>query len=180
MRCSTRATLVALTLAGISTSSALAASQTFNINANGAKEVNAGGTPNQGDPDGTAIGTLLLDDGTGGSTGFATFNVTVANVDFPFTGFHIHQAPSTTTGSIVLNFGSPETFRTGNIVAGTVPGLSSSTIDAVFANPQGFYFNMHNQPFPGGAVRDQLPEPGSVALLAVAGAGALLRPRRRP
>jgi hypothetical protein len=64
-------------------------------------------------------------------------------------------------------------------VAGTVNGLSSTTIDSVLANPLGYYFNMHNQPFPGGVVRDQLPEPGSLALLAIAGGGALLRPRRR-
>src|SRR5438046_1978913 len=35
---------------------------TYNIFATGAAEVNAGGTPNQGDLDGTATGTLTLND----------------------------------------------------------------------------------------------------------------------
>lgn len=151
--------------------------ETFAIQATGAKEVNAAGVPNQGDPDGSAVGTLTLDSGTVGNTGSATFNLTVANLDFPFTAFHIHQAPANTTGPIVLNFGNPETFRVGNVVSGTVPGLSSATIDAVFANPSGFYFNMHNGPFPAGAVRDQLttpvPEPGSLVLTGIGVLAAL-------
>jgi hypothetical protein len=167
----------ALSLAAASR--APAAVMLYNIDANGVNEVNAGGTPSQGDPDGSAIGTLQLDDGTGGTTGSATFNITVANVDLPFTGFHIHQAAANTTGPIVLNFGSPETFRSGNVVSGTVTGLSSTTIDNVFANPTGFYFNMHNNPFPGGAVRDQLPEPASLGVLSLATVGLLRRRRCR-
>src|SRR4051794_2704350 len=73
------------------------ASQTFNILANGIKEVSAGGTPGQGDLDGTAIGTLALDS----VAGTATINVTLSNIDLAtLSGHHIHQAPATTTGSI--------------------------------------------------------------------------------
>jgi hypothetical protein len=158
------------------------ASMSFAITATGLEEVSTQGVPNQGDPDGFANGTLTLDSGTTGNTGSATFNLTVGNIAFPFTGFHIHQAPATTTGSIVLDFGTPETFRTGNTVAGTVNNLSSTTINNVFANPAGFYFNMHNGAFPGGAVRDQLttpiPEPSSVAIVAVGGIAAIISARR--
>jgi hypothetical protein len=155
--------------------------QVFNINADGAKEVTAGGVPNQGDPDGTAIGTLTLDEGTGsGNTGSATFNLTLANLDLTtFSGHHIHQAPSTTTGPIVLDFGDPDTIRTGSLLSGTVSGLPAATILNVFANPTGFYYNLHNGPFPGGAVRDQLvPEPSALALLAFGVSGLLIRRRR--
>jgi hypothetical protein len=155
--------------------SALAAQQTFNINANGAKEVTAGGVPNQGDPDGTAIGTLTLDN----VTGQAIINITLANIDTTtLSGHHVHQAPFNTTGNIVLDFGDPDNIRTGNLLSGTIGGLSTTTINNVFANPSGFYYNIHNTPFSGGAVRDQLPEPG-VALLVGIGAIGLMRRRGR-
>jgi hypothetical protein len=165
------------------TASSHATSMSFSITATGLEEVNASGVPNQGDPDGFANGTLTLDTGTTGNTGSATFNLTVGNIAFPLSGFHIHQAPATTTGSIVLDFGNPETFRTNNTVAGTVNNLSSTTINNVLANPSNFYFNMHNGAFPGGAVRDQLttviPEPSALAIIAISGIGVTLSARRR-
>lgn len=160
-----------------------ATSMSFNITATGLEEVNASGVPNQGDPDGFANGTLTLDSGTTGNTGSATFSLTVGNIAFPFSGFHIHQAPATTTGSIVLDFGNPEAFRTNNTVAGTVNNLSSTTVNNVLANPSNFYFNMHNGAFPGGAVRDQLttviPEPSALAIIALGGIGVMLFARRQ-
>jgi hypothetical protein len=161
---------------------AFGASMSFLITATGLEEVNGAGVPNQGDPDGFANGTLTLDSGTTGNTGSATFNLTIGNIDLPFSGFHIHQAPATTVGSIVLDFGNPEAFRNGNTISGTVNNLSSTTVNNVFANPAGFYFNMHNTPFPGGAVRDQLttpiPEPSSAAITDVAGIATLIGARR--
>ena len=137
---------------------------TYAINANGAKEVTSGGVPNQGDLDGSASGTLTLDNGTGaGSTGSATFSITLSNIDITtLTGHHIHMAPATTTGSIVLDFGDPDSLRTGSVISGTISNLSATQITAVFANPSNFYYNIHNGAFSGGAVRDQLvpvPEP---------------------
>jgi hypothetical protein len=158
--------------------SARAVSQIFNITANGIKEVSAGGVPN-GDPDGLAVGTVQLDNGTGsGTTGSAIINITITNVDFPLTGHHIHQGPITSIGGIVLDFGNPESFRSGNTITESVSNLSAATINNVFANPSAFYYNIHNIPFGGGAVRDQLtPEPGVASLIAVSVIG-LLRRRR--
>lgn len=158
-----------------------AASFIFNISANGIKEVTVAGVSN-GDSDGSSIGTLLLDNGTGaGTTGFATFNLTLANIDLnTLSGHHIHQAPAGTTGSIVLDFGDPDTVRTGNLLSGTITGLSATVITSILANPSGFYYNTHNGAFPAGAVRDQLaiPEPASAVLLTL-GAGGMLCSRRR-
>jgi hypothetical protein len=161
-------------------SGADAAIMTFNINANGIKEVNAGGTPN-GDPDGTGVGTLTLDSGTGGTTGSATFNITFANVDFPIGGYHVHKGPPTSTGGIFLDFAAlktAESMRTGDVLAGTVTGLDSAKVDSVLAAPTDYYLNFHNTPFPGGFVRDQLPEPGSLAFLGLGGLALLGRRRR--
>jgi len=161
---------------------AQAASTVFSINADGIKEVTAGGTPGQGDLDGTAIGTLTLDNGTGvGTTGSATFNITLANLDLTsLTGHHIHQAVATTTGGIVLDFGDPDTIRSGSVLSGTITGLSATVVTAVLGNPPGFYYNVHNGSFPSGAVRDQLsvPEPAASALLLI-GAVTLFGRRRR-
>jgi hypothetical protein len=155
---------------------------TYNVNMTGAKEVTSGGVPNQGDPDGLVTGTLTLNNGTGaGTTGSASFNLTISNIDFPVTGYHIHKAPSTTTGTIVLDFQGQtpfESMRTGNTFVGTVSNLSATTITDVQTNPAGFYFNIHNGPFGGGAVRDQLPEPTGLAVLMLGG-GLLAGQRRR-
>jgi hypothetical protein len=160
---------------------ARAAQSTFNIFADGIKEVSPQGVPGQGDLDGTAIGTVVLNNGTGaGNTGSATINLTLSNIDLTtLLGHHIHQAPATTTGSIVLDFGDPDTIRTGSVLNGTITGLPAATITNALANPPGFYYNIHNGPFPGGAVRDQLvPEPG-VGMVLLVGACGLLRRRER-
>jgi hypothetical protein len=169
---------------GVAASNVRAAAVTYNIFANGIKEVNAAGTPN-GDADGTATGTIRLDNGTGsGSTGTATINLTLANIDGTLSGHHIHQAPSTTTGNIVVDFGNPTTILTGSgasgTLSGTITGLPSATITGIFGNPTGFYYNLHSTPnFASGAVRDQLPEPGSFALVGLTALGLLARRRRR-
>ena len=158
----------------------LADSVTFNIFANGAKEVSSVGEPNQGDPDGTAMGTILLDNGTGsGNTGFATINLSLSMIDGSLSGHHIHEAPSTTTGPIVVNFGDPDTILTGTAMngtlSGTIMGLPAATITTIFANPTNFYYNLHSDPnYIGGAVRDQLvPEPSSVTVFACGTLGLL-------
>ncbi len=142
----------------------------------------AGGIPNQGDPDATSIGTLLLDNGTGsGTTGFATFNLTLSNINLTnLSGHHIHQAAATTNGSVVLDFGDPDSIRSGSVLSGTITGLSAPMITAIFANPTNFYYNTHNGDFGSGAVRDQLvPEPTSAALLLLGAAGLSFSRRRR-
>lgn len=157
-----------------------AASVLFNISADGIKEVSSGGISN-GDADGTAIGTLLLDNGTGAAlTGSAILSLTLTNIDLTaLSGHHIHQAPSTTTGPIVLDFGDPDNIRTGNVLSGTFTGLSATTISNILANPTGFYYNLHNSTFPAGAVRDQLVPESSTAMLGCLGAiGFALRRRR--
>jgi CHRD domain/PEP-CTERM motif len=175
------AVLVSLAVAA---SAARAASITYDIRADGIKEVSSAGVPN-GDPDGRAIGTVRLDNGTGsGNTGFAVINLAVTNVDGTLSGHHIHQAGPTTTGPIVVDFGNPATILTGTgqngTLSGTISNLPAATISNVFANPTGFYYNLHSQPsFASGAVRDQLPEPGTAALVALGALGLLARKRRR-
>jgi hypothetical protein len=68
--------------------------------------------------------------------------------------FHIHDADAGVNGPIVVNFftGVP-----GDAVplAGCV-AIDRALAKDILANPEGYYFNLHNVPFPGGAVRGQL------------------------
>src|SRR5688572_17755124 len=182
------AVAAAFAVASLTVCRAFAAETTYTIFADGESEVTAAGVPNQGDLDGSAIGTITLNNGTGaGSTGSATINLTVALIDGTFSGHHIHQAPATTTGSIVVDFGNPSTILTGTPTAGTlsgtITGLPAATITTIFGNPAGFYYNLHSTPnFPGGAVRDQLtvvPEPGTTALFIAGACGMVIRRLRR-
>jgi hypothetical protein len=152
---------------------------TFLLNMNGQNEF-VNGQPNRGDPDATGIGTITLNPGTGGNTGSATVNLTLANIDTPLSLWHIHTGAANTQGPVFIDFGNPETYRNGNLISGTVPNLSSTNIQTVLANPPGFYLNIHNGPFGAGAIRDQLgtvPEPTALALVGVASM-AMLRRRR--
>jgi hypothetical protein len=134
---------------------------TYGIFADGAQEVGGG------DVDGSAIGTIDLDD----VAGTATINLTLADIDLTtLSGHHIHNAPVGVNGSIVLDFGDPDTIRTGSVLSGTIGGLLTATITSIHAAPSNFYYNLHNGAFPGGAVRDQLtavPEASSLLCLGI-------------
>jgi hypothetical protein len=156
-----------------------AAPVTFNVNMTGQKEVTAGGLPNQGDLNGSAIGTITLDAGSGGSTATFSFNLALSGLPTPpATDFHIHTGAANTAGSILIPFGvntAGGDTLTQTQFSGSRSGLNSANMSAVLANPAGFYVNIHNGEFPGGAVRDQVPEPTGLAVLAL---GGLLLGRR--
>jgi hypothetical protein len=140
----------------------------FTVSLDGAQEF-----PGPGDPDGSGIALLYLD----AAASSITWDITVLNIDFPITGDHIHQGVAGASGPVVINF-------SGALVGGP---LVDPDVAAVLANPTGYYVNVHNASFPGGAVRGQLgqgvlvPEAsGSTALVAGAVLGGLgWRSRRR-
>lgn len=134
----------------------------FNIALNGFNEVDAGGNPGAGDPDGSGLAVLIIDP----NTLTIDWNFTVSNILLPLTGAHIHQAPAGVNGAVVVDFNAQ--------LSGS--GLFDPDLANVLANPTGFYVNLHNQDYPGGAIRGQIPEPATLSLL---GLGGLLVMRRR-
>lgn len=119
-----------------------------------------------GDPDGTGLALLTIDDGA--ATVDWTF--TVNNIESTIIGAHIHQAPAGVNGPIVVDFSSQ--------LSGS--GLSDPDLLAVVANPSGFYVNIHTPSFPAGAIRGQLrsvPEPGMLGIVGLA-LGVLVMARR--
>jgi hypothetical protein len=112
----------------------------------GANEV-----PGPGDPDGS--GSALVNP----SDSQVCWTVSWADIATP-TRAHIHQAPAGVAGPIVVPF-----FEAPNGLPATVDSVSGCTADvdpdlvrSILANPSGFYVNVHNAEFPGGAIRGQL------------------------
>jgi hypothetical protein len=130
----------------------------FVVPLDGAQEV-----PGPGDPDG--MGTAFLSIETDTLT--IDWDISVSNIDFPLTGIHIHVGPAGVEGPIVLDF--------NNQLSGS--GLMDPVLAAVLASPSNYYVNVHNQPFPAGAIRGQIPEPTTISLMALGLAGLLSRRR---
>ena len=102
--------------------------------------------PGPGDPDGSGTASFRINAGQGR----ICYTLTVANIE-PATAAHIHRAPPTEAGPVVVPLEAP--------TDGSSEGCA--TVDRALAqemirNPGAFYVNVHNTPFPGGAVRGQL------------------------
>ncbi len=65
------------------------------------------------------------------------------------TAAHIHVGPAGVAGGIVVPLGTSFA-RTGCTTT------SKPVMDAILANPKGYYVNVHNASYPTGAVRGQL------------------------
>lgn len=116
----------------------------------GAEEVTDEGVPNQGDLDGLGSVTLFVSE----SEGTICAAVQVVDIGLPATGAHIHEAPAGSNGPIVAPFISPG-----------ADGTSFSCVDDddlltdFLATPTDYYFNVHNDDFPDGALRGQFGSP---------------------
>lgn len=101
--------------------------------------------PGPGDADGNGLANLIIDD----MANSISWAITVNNIALPLTGAHIHQGSVGIAGGVVVNFNSQ--------LSGS--GLIDADLANVLANPSGFYVNLHNASFPGGAIRGQLGAP---------------------
>jgi hypothetical protein len=106
--------------------------------------------PNPGDPDGFGHAIFRLNQGQG----LICYELHVSNIE-EARAAHIHIAPPGVAGPVVVPLIAPATgFSSG--CAEVDPEL----IKAIRQNPGAYYVNVHNAPFPGGAVRGQLVKPG--------------------
>jgi hypothetical protein len=112
----------------------------------GANEV-----PTAGDPDGTGGSTVsiaVLSD----TEAEVCWDLAYSGIDAP-TAAHIHRGAAGVAGPVVVDFGAPgATSHAG--CADVTAGLA----DEIVAGPAGFYVNVHNGAFPGGALRGQLAD----------------------
>ena len=74
------------------------------------------------------------------------WSIDVANVD-PISAAHIHVGPSTTTGPVVVSL---------NPYSGGCTTVTRELALALVKAPGSYYVNVHNAPYPAGALRGQL------------------------
>ena len=117
----------------------------FNVGLSGDQEVGAIGQFDQGDLDGGGVAKLVIDT----ATNEIDWQFLVSGIDTPLTGAHIHSGAAGTNGPVVVNFNAQ--FSGANLVDADLANVAT--------NPAGFYVNLHNSVFPGGAVRGQMSEP---------------------
>jgi CHRD domain len=113
----------------------------------GAKEVDANGDPGAGDPNGRGSFSATLDGRQ------LCYGIQVKNIADPGAA-HIHRGGRRVAGPIVQELDHPTEGDPGSST-GCVR-LSRSLARQLRDNPGRFYVNVHNAPYPGGAVRGQL------------------------
>lgn len=140
--------------------------QNFIANLSGANEVPPA------DPDGSGTAFVTIN----GTT--VSYSITANLIDAP-TAQHIHSGVAGVNGPIAVSL--PGVWVGAGQGPWTLNGSTTTdaaTAAAVIANPAAFYVNVHNGPFPGGAIRGQLaattasiPTASTFALFAL---GAML------
>jgi hypothetical protein len=108
--------------------------------------VGAEEAPGPGDPDGTGSVVLTLNPGVGE----VCFELTAANIE-PATAAHVHEAAPGSPGPVVV----PLTPPTDGSSSGCVT-TDRDLIREIIQRPGDYYVNVHNAPFPAGAIRGQL------------------------
>jgi hypothetical protein len=129
-------------LAGALPAAAAEGGRPFTTTLTGAAEVNQQGVPNQGDPDGIGTATVRVNPGLGQ----ICWTISVSGVE-PITAAHIHVAPPTAPGPVVVPL-EPYT--------GGCTDVDRQLALAIIRDPGAYYVNVHNAPFPAGALRGQL------------------------
>lgn len=105
--------------------------------------------PGPGDADGTGTALLKL----GRNAGEVCYRLSWEHIANP-TAAHIHEAPAGQAGGVVVTLFNQTVTHSG--IQRCVKNVDPSLIDDIVEDPDGYYVNVHNQAFPGGAIRGQL------------------------
>ena len=98
------------------------------------------------DPDGRGFASIWLNHGQGE----ICWEISFANIEDPFAA-HIHAAPAGVNGPVIVPL---------NPISAGCTGADPGLIKAIIQNPELYYVNVHNAPFPGGVIRGQLSNQG--------------------
>ena len=104
--------------------------------------------PGPGDPDGSGTAVITINRGLGE----VCWELEVTDITLPSIGAHIHIAPVTDPGPIVVHLTAPD--ATGTSAGCTT--VDSALAKAISKDPAAYYVNVHTTDFPGGALRAQL------------------------
>lgn len=114
----------------------------------GAKEV-----PGPGDPNGTGRARIRLYP----AKGKVCFRVSWNGIRNP-NAAHIHKGGPNVAGDVVILL-FEGVVRDQDYKRGCVTGVAKALIRRIRRNPGRWYVNVHNKPYPGGAIRGQLRRP---------------------
>lgn len=110
-----------------------------------------------GDLNGDGLARILLDP----NNRQVCFQLRWSDIDEPFAA-HIHVGAVGVNGGIVVDLlGNANRVEHENGTGGAVgcaEGVSRELIQDIGTNPGGYYTNVHNAPFPGGAIRGNLED----------------------
>ena len=104
--------------------------------------------PGPGDPDGSGSATIIVIP----STNTICYVLTAENIA-PATAAHIHVGKRGEAGDVVVPL-EPPTYGASGGCTQADPELVSN----IQENPENYYVNVHNEPYPAGAIRGQLSE----------------------
>ena len=102
--------------------------------------------PGPGDPDGSGTARLRLNQ----DEEEICYELTASDIE-PATAAHIHVAPAGVAGPVVVPLAAPTSGSSSGCAA-----ADAELIKAIRQNPAEYYVNVHNAPFPAGAIRGQL------------------------
>lgn len=131
-----------IAVSALAATGAGAGGRPFTITMTGAAE-----RPSAGDPDGTGTASITLNQGLNQ----VCFHLVVSGIA-PATAAHIHVAPPSDPGPIVVPLAPPTSGESNGCVDDVDPEL----IKAIRQDPGAYYINVHNADFPAGALRGQL------------------------
>ena len=100
------------------------------------------------DEDGTGTATVVLDP----DAGTACWEMTAEGID-PITVSHIHEGAEGVDGGVVVDLALDGFEGTSE---GCNEAAEAEVLQAIIDDPAGYYVNLHNEAFPGGAIRGQL------------------------
>lgn len=136
----TIALALVVVLLALAASTVFAGGRPLSAALTGAAEV-----PGPGDPDGSGMAWITLNQGQEE----VCFDIEVADVAAIRAG-HIHRGDASVSGPVVVNFDVANNGLSGCVSA------DAELIKEIRQNPEGFYVNVHNADFPAGALRGQL------------------------
>lgn len=135
---------VALTMLALPSAAFGTAGRPFVVPLTGAAE-----RPGPGDPDGTGTAWLRINPGQGE----VCYTLQVANIVLPALAAHIHKAPVTDPGPVVIPLNAPG----ADGLSGGCAAADRSLLVDILVHPADYYVNVHALPtFQAGAVRGQL------------------------
>src|SRR5215217_8148185 len=120
---------------------------TFTIQLSGAEEVCPTAPGTCGGP-GTGTATITI-------ARTLCYTITTQNVALPLLAAHIHAASAGQAGPVVVPLFT-EPVNSATVGPTCLTGLNKNLLKDIIRNPQNYYVNVHNAPFPNGAVRGQL------------------------